>query len=180
MTRIDLRTIPETGRNYRFRVDPRAWRPIEDEEGVVELAGPLDVEVEVQRTGRRIVLNGRVRGCLWLRCDRCLKAFQREVDTTFTTCLVLPGDSITETDIELDDEDMELDFISGGEIEILDLVRDQLLLNQPMKSLCAENCRGLCERCGNDLNQGPCECISDKGHPAFQKLKELKPRGGQY
>ncbi|MFO7785262.1 MAG: YceD family protein [Thermodesulfobacteriota bacterium] len=179
MTLIDLRDIPETGRSYRFRVDPGAWRPVEDEEGIAELAGPLDVQAEIQRIGRRIVLNGRVRGGLLLRCDRCLKAFQADVDTAFRTYLAIPGDSITETDIELDEEDLEVDFVSSGKIEILDLVRDQLLLNQPMKNLCSEDCKGLCDQCGKDLNQGPCECRSDKGNPAFQELMELKPGGGR-
>lgn len=179
MTLIDLRTIPETGRSYRFRLEPGAWRQVEDDEGVVEPAGPLDVQAEVQWAGTRIVFNGRVRGGLFLRCDRCLTTFQSDVDTAFRVYLAFPGDGITEADIELDEEDMEVDFVASGEIEVLDLVRDQLLLNQPMKNLCSENCKGLCEQCGKDLNQGPCECPSDKENPAFQKLKELKPRGDQ-
>jgi len=176
---IDLRNIPEAGRRYRLRIDPRSWRPVEDEDGSLEPAGPLDVRAEVQRVGRRIVVNASAHGSLLLHCDRCLKPFQSDLDTTFSTHLVLPGEGITETDIELDEEDMAVDFLSSGEIEILDLVRAQLLLEQPMKKLCREGCRGLCERCGHDLNQGPCECPPDVGNHAFQKLKDLKPGGGQ-
>ncbi len=176
MTLIDLKTIPETGRSYRFQVDPRAWRPFEDEEGVIDLAGPLDVRADIRRIGGRILLEGTVRGGLWLRCDRCLKAFQADVDTTFHTYLMLPVDGIAETDIELEEEDMEVDFVASGEIDILHLVRDQLLLSRPMKNLCSENCKGLCGRCGKDLNEGPCGCPSEIENPAFQKLRELRPR----
>jgi uncharacterized protein len=179
MTLIDLRTIPETGRSYRFEVEPQTWTAVGGEEGTVELAGPLAVEADVLRVGARIVLNGRISGGLRLRCDRCLNAFRRDVDITFRTHLTIPGDSDGEADVELADEDMEVDFVAGGEVEILDLVRDQLFLNQPIKNLCSQNCKGLCNRCGSDLNTGPCGCPPEEVNPAFQKLRALKPGGGK-
>lgn len=183
MKLIDMKSIPETGRNCSFRIDPKEWRSAECEaEGehfVVEPAGPLDVNADVQRAGRRFVIDGTVKGSLWLCCDRCLNSFRVELDTSFHTFLALHADDITEEDIELNEEDMDVDFVSDGPVDFFGLLRSQILLNLPMKSLCAEDCKGLCGRCGKDLNQGPCDCRATEGHPALKILEELKPRGGQ-
>ncbi|MCF8062775.1 MAG: DUF177 domain-containing protein [Deltaproteobacteria bacterium] len=179
MKRIDLTAIPETGQHYRFRIDPEDWRPVEEEEGAVAPAGPMEFEAEIQRAGRRMILNGHLQGRIRVRCDRCLKRFERDVDTRFRTFLALPKEMGAEAEIELGDEDLEVEFTPEEEIDALDLVREQLLLEQPMKNLCSESCKGLCSSCGADLNEGACSCSSDQGHPAFRKLEALKIKGEQ-
>ena len=72
---------------------------------------------------------------------------------------------------------MEADFIKGEEIDLKDIVREQIYLSIPMKSLCSEGCLGLCPICGKNLNQGPCQCKGEKGHPGFLKLKNLNIEG---
>jgi uncharacterized protein len=177
--RIDLRSIPESGEHRRFRIEPEEWRPADEEEEGVAPAGPMEFEAHIQRTGRKILLDGSLHGRVRVRCDRCLELFERDVDSRFRTFLMLPADLGTEDEVELEDEDMEVEFTTGEEIDVLDLVREQLLLEQPMKVLCREGCEGLCARCGADLNEGPCGCVSDRGHPAFRKLQALKDQGEQ-
>lgn len=173
MKRIDLRTIPDTGGHHRFRIDPEDWRPVEEEGDPVAPVGPMEFEADIQRAGRKIILDGRVQGRIRVRCDRCLKPFERDVDSRFRTFLILPKDVDTEAEIELEDEDLEVAFTPGEEIDVPELLREQLLLDLPMKNLCREGCKGLCARCGVDLNEGTCDCASEHGHPAFRKLREL-------
>ncbi len=179
MKHIDLRAIPETGQQHRFRMEPGDWRPTESEEGVVALAGPLTLDADIQRAGKNIVLKGHLQGVVQVRCDRCLGVFERNVDTAFSVFLSLPGDSDAEAELELEEEDLDVEFPSGEELDIHELIREQVLLEQPIKRLCSEGCKGLCTRCGKNLNEGACECSTESGHPAFQKLKELKIKGAQ-
>jgi uncharacterized protein len=173
MKRIDLRTIPETGEHHRYRVELEDWRLVEEEEDPVTPVGPMELEADIQRADRKILLDGRVQGRIRVRCDRCLKPFEREADSRFRAFLMLPRELGAEAEVELGDEDLEVEFTPGEEIDVPELVREQLLLDQPMKNLCKEGCKGLCAGCGADLNEGACDCASDRGHPAFRKLREL-------
>lgn len=84
-----------------------------------------------------------------------------------------PPQDPDQNEIELSEEDMAVRFITGGEIDIDDIVIEQIYLSLPIKFLCSEGCHGLCPRCGTNLNQGECGCLKKNGHPAFLKLKEL-------
>lgn len=179
MKTIDLETIPETGKHQRFRMEPEEWRPMEETDGVVELAGPLTLEADIQRAGSRILLKGHLQGDVRIRCDRCLDTFDRHVDNRFQTFFSLPKEDGTDEEIELEEEDLDVAFTQGEELDVLGLIREQVLLEQPMKRLCSEACKGLCARCGKNLNEGPCGCTSRSGHPAFQQLETLKNKGEQ-
>jgi uncharacterized protein len=178
MTRIDLRSIPENGKHYTFHFEPESWPSEEEEEGAVLLDGPLEVELDVQRAGKRkYILTGRLRGGLRVRCDRCLELFHRDLAISYQTFLELPHESASDAEVELQEEDLDVAFRIGEEVDVLDIVREQVLLDLPMKRLCREDCKGLCPRCGGNLNQGACGCPEESGHPAFQKLKLLKTDG---
>jgi uncharacterized protein len=59
-------------------------------------------------------------------------------------------------------------------INLTDDIRDYALLAIPMKSLCSENCKGLCPNCGANLNDGPCKCKEEKIDPRWEPLLKLK------
>ena len=82
-----------------------------------------------------------------------------------------------QNEIELLEDDMSVDFITGNEICLDDIVREQIYLSLPMKCLCREDCLGLCTLCGTNLNIGKCNCEDKKGHPGFSKLKNIKLDG---
>ena len=88
-----------------------------------------------------------------MKCDRCLEDFRRsfEEDIYF----------ILKRDYEGD----ELDIIPYNDLicNITDYVRDFILTSIPMKKLCKTNCKGLCEKCGMNLNQGACNCKKTGG-----------------
>jgi uncharacterized protein len=82
-----------------------------------------------------------------------------------------------EAELELLEEDMEVEFIHGETVDLDAIIREQVYLALPMKNVCREDCAGLCPVCGANLNEGPCSCKKDSGHPAFSKLKFLKIKG---
>ena len=68
-----------------------------------------------------------------------------------------------------------MNFIEGDELDTADLLLGQIALELPMQPLCTPECRGLCPRCGADLNLGDCGCGGETGPGSkFSKLKDLK------
>lgn len=61
-------------------------------------------------------------------------------------------------DVELTEEDLEFGSYVGEDFNLADIVAEEILLNLPMKFLCQTTCKGLCPRCGADLNEQTCGC----------------------
>jgi uncharacterized protein len=70
----------------------------------------------------------------------------------------------------------EVQVILPGQtvIDLADDVRQTVLLSFPLKNVCREDCRGLCSRCGKNLNEGPCDCKETLVDGRWDKLKELQ------
>jgi uncharacterized protein len=62
------------------------------------------------------------------------------------------------SEIELSEEDLDVDFIQGNYLDVDQTVREQVIVNVPMKSLCTEGCKGICPICGRNLNEERCSC----------------------
>lgn len=81
-------------------------------------------------------------------CDRCLKEFNREYSYNFSHTLVRSTNTLNDIYIVCNDNTLDI-----NELAISDL-----LLQLPTKILCREDCKGLCYVCGQDLNEGECNC----------------------
>lgn len=118
------------------------------------LADPLDfadvsVRGELLCTGSdRVSVTGEIAARADTRCSRCLEP------VSFPISAELNADY----DRQPDPEDPDLYSFEASTIELTDAVRDALLLNMPMRVLCGEDCRGLCPRCGANLNRTTCTC----------------------
>ncbi|MGL5514994.1 MAG: YceD family protein, partial [Sporomusa sp.] len=64
-------------------------------------------------------------------------------------------------------------YFDGDEIDIIDLIRENILLAAPIKPVCSQSCRGLCPECGINLNIHTCSCISTKIDPRLAVLEKL-------
>ena len=64
-------------------------------------------------------------------------------------------------------------FIEDKKLDLLAPVEEQLMLEMPSKTLCREDCRGLCQKCGKNLNEGPCTCEEHEVDPRLAILKTL-------
>ncbi len=128
------------------------------------------VTVESTRTGSSYLLEGEIEAAVRLECSRCLKAFDFKIITEFSLVLQrgrgMP-DTIEEEDFILLSEAQEYDF------DIFPVVREAILIEMPIKYLCAESCMGICPGCGADLNEGACGCGEETGDPRWDSLKKL-------
>jgi uncharacterized protein len=134
----------------------------------------------------RYVFIGSLTGAYLRQCDRCLE--KTEVPFTFEVIWSFeqgPASEFVETVSENDDEDFVNDesdtvLFDGSEIDLARQTWEELVLSAPSKTLCNENCAGLCPQCGANLNEGPCACGSEKppaefGNSGFSGLANLFP-----
>jgi uncharacterized protein len=138
------------------------------------LDAPLTVHITISKTGSKYLFEGHLCGGLRIRCDRCLEFYHRDLETDFRLYLSLPPFDTDQRELELQEEDLSVDLITGDEIDLKDIVREQIYLSLPIKSLCRDECFGLCPLCGSNLNVEKCECQQESRHPGFSKLETLK------
>jgi len=175
---IDLRTLPKGPQEFAFRLRQDGWPGNEGDGRIIGLDGPLEVRIRIAKAGSKYILEGSFSGGFRLRCDRCLVPYHRDLDSEFRVFLTLKDPVTTETELEVLDEDLEVDFLQGMEVDVDDIIQEQIYLSLPMKLLCTESCRGLCSQCGLNLNQERCSCPRGQGHPGFSKLRNLRIAGG--
>ena len=171
---IDLRTIPYGTRRFEFCLEKDWWRSDEKNDQILGIDLPLEVRIKIYKAGDKYVLDGDLSGGLQVLCDRCLEHYHQDLKSEFRVFLALPLPDMDRAEIELTEEDMEVGFIRGEEINLDEIIREQVYLSLPMKLLCKEDCLGLCPVCGNNLNKKRCHCRREQGHPGFLKLKNLK------
>jgi len=167
---IDLQTITEET-EFSEVLGEGWWQPALGDDQILGLDGPLLVRTRVSKAVDKFLVRGTIRGGVRIRCDRCLDPFRREMDSQFQVYLVVAKERADQEEIELLDEDMEVDFVKGDTVDLSDVVREQIYLSLPMRSICKESCRGLCPVCGTNLNERPCQCGKAESHPAFSKLR---------
>lgn len=171
---IDLRSVLHGPRQFDFALSPDWWKNDGGNDQVIGLVGPLRVRIKISKAGDKYLLEGRMAGCLRIRCDRCLEPFDDDLESEFQLFLEFVHSHDGENEIELLEDDMSVKLISGEEISLDDMVREQIYLSLPMKCLCGEDCSGLCPFCGTNLNIKRCNCSSKGGHPGFSKLKNVE------
>ena len=128
---------------------------------------PVTVEGHVRNSADVLTLTMDLRSTLDAVCDRCGKEFLQEKEIPFTCILA--------EEVENEDND-EIVLLEDGEVDLGDLARTMFILGMDTKTLCSEDCKGLCPGCGADLNLGPCSCKkeTDPRLAVLAKLLENK------
>jgi uncharacterized protein len=151
----------------QIRETPRALSYVEEvedlnrelERGAGDFRVPegIAVEVSYHRAGLDVFVDGAVRATVRGTCARCLGEYTFPLAAPITLVLT-PAAAATPRSGALREEDIGLAEYEGDEIDLTPLVHEQTLLALPTRALCTEQCRGLCSRCGANLNAGPCGC----------------------
>lgn len=92
------------------------------------------------------------------KCDRCLNAFSEEISNDIVIEISREKKEATEEEIELNDEDMGLYFVEKDYLDIGEVIFQESVLLNPIKKICDDNCEGLCQICGTNLNYESCDC----------------------
>ncbi len=170
MLRIDLtRADPEP---LEFDERPGV-PPAAGGEDVVSVA-PVRLSGRVERAGKGYLLEGRVEGSARLRCVRCLAEFEFSFADRLDLHLLPLAAAPQDDETRLERGDLEVRFYEEPHVDLAELAAEQFGLAVPMKPLCAESCRGICPRCGANLNQGACSCPPETDE-RLAALRDFRP-----
>ena len=146
-------------RAFSFTVAPELLAQGAD---MQQFRGEIRVDGTVMNTGSSLRVSGTVAACRHFVCDRCLAEGERPIALDFS-------EDYAKTPGEAD----ETAFYDGESIVLDDLVRDTLLVAEPLRELCKSDCKGLCPVCGQNLNEGMCGCDTFVPDPRLAALESL-------
>ena len=150
--KIWVARIPEEGAKHEGS-DPGAIMQVENDP-LVRNAGDVRYELYVQRVSEELVVRGRLAAELEMRCARCSEFFSTTVAVSdFLRAYPAPKDT--------------------DSVDITEDVREEILLHVAGFAVCSVDCKGICPRCGVDLNKGSCECKKEEGPTLWSALDNL-------
>jgi len=135
--KIDANRITAEGMVIEEEFSPGSL-DLDIETEVARFLEPIRVRAEFSRITNAVTVHIQLDGSAQLTCSRCLKEFALKII-----------------------KDITLNYPVTREEHIIDLdpqIREEIILNYPLKPLCSEGCRGLCRKCGKNLNEGGCSC----------------------
>lgn len=121
-----------------------------------KLIGEIKIVGEVVSKDEKLKVCGKIFCRRKFICDRCLSESEEDQVHDF-------------------EEELEKEEMIDGFVDVSEIVRDTLIISQPMRSLCSVDCKGLCPSCGKNLNEGDCDCDGFVADPRLAVLQDFKP-----
>ena len=131
----------------------------------VNFTDPIVVTGYVKNMAGYMILHADVKVKHDTMCARCAEPVSSVLEITFEKDIASSGDVSSDNDDYIIIEDKKLD--------VLPSVEEQIMLEMPSKTLCKEDCKGLCYKCGKNLNEGECSCEKHEVDPRLAILKTL-------
>ena len=126
---------------------------------------PVVAEGSVRNTAGVLVMKGSVKTCIHGVCDRCASDFDADVE--------FPIDAVLVKEFANEENEDEWVFpLEGDSADLDDIIRTVFVLNMDSKLLCKPDCKGICCRCGKNLNHEACSCQKELD-PRFAALRQL-------
>jgi Predicted metal-binding, possibly nucleic acid-binding protein len=165
---VRLSEISPSGSHY----DIRKIEGLDD----LPVVNLLEARCSLTRKGEtKVELTGRLQSTVMLECDRCLSLYQLEMDVALQMLFEVETDASWQVkDLEYRIPDLDTIVLDAPVIDLDDVIRQQLYLALPVKSLCSDQCKGICSNCGANRNIVPCGCDDTCGKSPFAVLAQLK------
>lgn len=142
----------------------------------VQPAGELLGQLRLMRTPRSVFALGHLETRLAMECSRCLADTEVPIDFDVEAEFFPEVDVSTGQALPLPDDDLAFTIDANHELDLREVVRQHVLLELPMRSLCTNGCQGLCPECGANLNEGLCACKPDTLDERLMPLRSLLER----
>jgi len=130
------------------------------------ISDEIKVKGELINNGRVLKIKGVIHATANYQCNYCLEDFITNMEIPF-------GDDYHEQSVDELDGGADVAYYNGDEIDIADLVRESMILAEPLKVACSKNCLGLCPHCGINRNHATCSCTDNVIDPRLAVLSKL-------
>jgi len=136
--------------------------------------GPVSVELDIERRGDQLTIRGIAHVLLTGECARCAKPVEKALNGEILTFADRRGRDEPQDEAALE-QDGSILYHDGLELSLREAIRETVLLEVPIQVLCQDECKGLCPRCGVDLNEETCDCSSLGVDSRWESLRKLNP-----
>ncbi len=143
------------------------------ESEALKILSPARVMLRVDKVGSEVFIRGEVKTEIGLQCGRCLRNFSSGIAAGINVVYHPVEELKGEERHEIKGDELDTGFYKGEELDLQELILEQILLSVPMKPLCSESCKGICPKCGTDLNVDMCACESREPDARLAVLKKL-------
>ena len=134
--KVNIDNIPEDGLRLKEKIDPKTLSLTLEGQGINFLQS-IDAEAFIKKTGSEVFADVTLEAPVEYTCSRCLARIENVFKKKFSVNYeVKPGDIL-----EIDED-----------------IRQEMILDYPIKVVCKPDCKGLCPNCGQNLNIAECEC----------------------
>jgi uncharacterized protein len=134
-----------------------------------EHRGPKEIVPDIR-------LRAKWSGAFEASCARCLDPVSHNLKGDFDLLFRPLGVDAGPSERELVTPETEIGYYQEGGLVLEDVLREQVLLTLPARTLCRPDCKGLCPRCGRNLNEGACSCEATTADPRWGALADLRSR----
>lgn len=149
----------------------------EEPHNTTRLCAPFKVKLHLKKIGEDIDISGSFNVKVSYECDRCCDNASMNLSDNFHLVLLPKKEESGEAGSDETEEEVELSYYEGEEINLSDYIKEMLFLAIPIKLLCKEDCKGICPNCGVNLNKEICSCSKgDSKGSSFGILKNKNRR----
>ena len=168
---IDLITLEKSPFAFTYSFAPDE---IDLDFETVKLKNVVKVEGELTKRIVQTDVEGEIFAEVETECSRCLLATDLKLEFPFEAAFITAENYTEAKEAEINEDNLDVSIFNGDKIDVMELVREQILLNLPEQAFCQEDCRGLCEKCGANRNLIDCNCEEKEIDPRWQSLRELE------
>ncbi len=178
---ISIRDLEQKDLNFREELAPGTLDLGSDarQSGPLRTSGRASL-LEEHHGHKNVIQDIRLVGNIGTRveiaCARCLEPVSREVKRDFDLLYRPQGSDAGREEISVTQAEAEVGYYVGEGLLLEDVLREQILLAVPYKIVCREECKGLCPQCGQNLNQGACQCSAPPPDTRWAALRDLKDK----
>lgn len=147
--------------NFKFDVLPKE---LEITDADIKIQGLIHIVGIISIAGDVLLLDGRIKTKVRRTCSRCLKEFIGDVEVEVSERFFPANAEYIEEDAFSYDSDV---------VDITEVLREGLIIAEPLQALCQEDCKGLCPVCGADKNVESCNCDTFTIDPRLVALKQF-------
>lgn len=178
--KLDLWGLLEGDIEFVEFQDNIKWEEISLNGRKINIREPIEFKGHAYKVDKDILISIKISYLYEEECNRCLETTTNKVDTELFAKLV-EGNKESEyiIDEDSDSEDNSYEdvlYYENNNLDLKDYILEQVILSLPMKTICKDNCKGLCPKCGINLNNSECECVYEDIDPRLEVLKDFFPK----
>lgn len=147
--------------------------------GLLDVAGRAEL-IEEHRGPREIVpdirLRAKYQGKVEVACARCLDTVEHSLKGDFDLLFRPLGLDEGNSERAINTSETEIGYYEKSGLVLEDVLREQVLLSLPARTLCRQDCKGFCPHCGKNLNSESCTCDATAADPRWSALSDLSSR----